>query len=126
MDAELRDLVWRRAGECCEYCRLPQEAVPLTFHIEHIIARQHRGPTEANNLALACDRCNAYKGPNLSSIDPELGDAVPLFHPRTDSWDDHFMLNGSEIVGTTPTGRATVELLNMNDPDRMELRDVWQ
>ena len=42
MDAAVRQLVWHRAGDRCEYCRLPQAAAPaFTFHVEHIRARQH-------------------------------------------------------------------------------------
>ena len=95
------------------------------MHVEHIVARQHRGATLADNLALACNRCNAFKGPNLSSIDPQTDEMVPVFHPRTDSWDDHFSIVGGEILGLTPIGRATAELLNMNDPDRVDLRKEW-
>ena len=51
---------------------MPQEATPLiAFHIEHIVSRQHGGKDDPAGLALACDRCNAYKGPNLTSFDPE-------------------------------------------------------
>src|SRR6266705_696826 len=54
--------------------RMPQEATPLIpFHVEHIVSRQHGGTDDPNGLALACDRCNAYKGPNLTSIDPDTG-----------------------------------------------------
>ena len=56
MDAELRALVWQRAGDRCEYCRLRQEYVPLTLQIEHIVAKQHGGTDDPSNLALACDR----------------------------------------------------------------------
>jgi 5-methylcytosine-specific restriction endonuclease McrA len=46
---------------------MPQEATPLIpFHVEHIVSRQHGGSDDPNGLALACDRCNAYKGPNLT------------------------------------------------------------
>jgi len=74
---------------------------------------------------LACDRCNAYKGPNLTSIDPESGQIVPLFNPREDVWSDHFLLQGGDVVGLTPTGRATVRLLNMNARYRVQLREEW-
>jgi hypothetical protein len=47
---------------------------------------------------------------------------VLLFHPRKDQWGDHFSLEGARIVGLTPTGRATVWLLQMNSPGRIELR----
>lgn len=125
MDANTRQLVRRRAGDVCEYCRIPQEATPLIpFHIEHIVAKQHGGEDDPSRLALAC-RCNAYKGPNLTSIDPHSGDVVSLFDPRQDTWKDHFIFRGGAIVGLTPTGRATVRLLNMNDPRRVDLRDEW-
>jgi hypothetical protein len=76
-------------------------------------------------LALACDRCNAYKGPNLTSIDPDTSAVVPLFNPRQDIWGDHFAVHGGRIAGLTPNSRATIRLLNMNAPRRVELREAW-
>jgi hypothetical protein len=126
MDAKTRELVRRRAGDACEYCRIPQEATPLIpFHVEHTIARQHGGGDDESLLCLACDRCNAYKGPNLASVDPDSGAIVPLFNPRQDAWYDHFQLRGGTVVGLTPTGRATVRLLNMNALRRVHLREEW-
>ena len=130
MDATTKKLVRQRAGDCCENCHLPQDATPfITFHIEHVIAKQHT-PDDDNlddlkRLALACDRCNLFKGPNLSSIDPNSGEIVHLFNPRTDNWNDHFATRGAKIVGLTPTGRATARLLNMNDSRRVDLREQW-
>lgn len=126
MDATTREQVRRRARDTCEYCRIPQEASPvIPFHVEHVIAKQHGGTDDPAQLALACDRCNAYKGPNLTSVDPDSGDVVPLFHPRQDAWDDHFKFDRGAVVGLTPTGRATVRLLNMNARRRVELREEW-
>lgn len=123
MDAATRELVRRRAGQQCEYCRLPQAAVSFApFHVEHVVARQHGGGDDPTNLALACNRCNLHKGPNLTAIDPEKGAVVPLFDPRRQSWEEHFRLEGGEIIGLTPTGRATVRLLNMNAKHRVQLR----
>ena len=122
MDAALRQLVMSRAGGRCEYCHLPQHAVYLPFHIEHIIARQHGGTDDSENLALACDRCNRHKGANLSSIDPDSLKLVRLFQPRHDRWSEHFLLSGAEVIGVTEIGRATVNLLRMNSESRMELR----
>ncbi len=122
MDAETRQRIVDRAGNRCEYCRLPQSAVDLTFHVEHIFAKQHGGGDEEENLALACDRCNHQKGPNLSSIDRQTQTVVLLFHPRRDHWDKHFQFQGADIFGLTPTGRATVELLRMNSSHRRSLR----
>jgi len=78
MDAATRNLVRRRAGNRCEYCLLQQEQSGLSHHIEHIVAKQHGGPDDPVNLTLACNRCNASKGPNLTGIDPETGEVVSL------------------------------------------------
>ena len=123
MDSQTRAFVRERAGNCCEYCGLPQGAeLFFTFHIEHVIARQHGGSDDAENLALACYHCNLHKGTNLTSIDSRTGAVVPLFHPRTMTWAEYFTRNGSLLDGQTAIGRATVALLKMNAPDRRRLR----
>ena len=122
MDSATRDFVRRRAHNRCEYCLLSQRHSALAHHVEHIIARQHGGSDEADNLALACHRCNLCKGPNLTSIDRVGGEVVSLFHPRQDEWETHFRMRGAQIEGLTAVGRATVGLLAMNDTRRLELR----
>src|SRR3954469_18300623 len=108
MESQLRDVIRIRARDCCEYCRLPRKYQLLPFHVEHIVAKQHGGSDDPENLAWSCDRCNAYKGPNLSSIDPVSGGIVTLFHPRQDIWQEHFALRDPEILGVSAIGRATV------------------
>ena len=125
MDESLRLLVQQRAGNRCEYCGLPQEALPLVrFHIDHIIAQQHGGSDDFENLAYCCSRCNFSKGPNLSGIDPISGNVVKLFNPRTECWADHFEQQEFLIVGLTPTGWATVTVLGMNEDRRVQLRQT--
>ena len=126
MDRAIREFVRSRALNRCEYCRLPQSAVEGTFHLEHIVARQHLGADDEMNLALACDRCNFYKGSNLSAIDPETGAVIQLFHPRQQIWEEHFEMDGASIAGRTPTGRETIRLLNMNVHHRQQLRAALQ
>jgi hypothetical protein len=131
---DLIQQVRRRAGERCEYCRIPQAAFRRPFHIEHIVAKQHGGLTDLDNLALACWHCNLKKGPNLAGVDPETGSLVALFHPRKDTWADHFAIRieilvprGIEIRGLTPVGRATIQVLGLNDKMRRLLRhQLWQ
>lgn len=95
----------------------------VPFHLEHVVPRQHGGPTALDNLALACSRCNAHKGPNLTGIDAATGAIVPLFNPRRDRWDDHFALGTDGAVsGKTAVGRVTVSVLNMNADLRRSLR----
>jgi hypothetical protein len=123
MEAATRRLVRQRAQERCEYCRLPQAAQPfVTFHVERIIARQHGGADDPDNLCVACERCNAFKGPNLTGIDPETGRVERLFDPRHQLWDEHFAFLGPVISGLTPVGRTTVEVLAMNENRRVQLR----
>lgn len=95
-----------------------------TFHIEHVIPRSRGGSSEPQNLALACPGCNLHKADRLSATDPNTGGDTPLFHPRTDSWDVHFAWEGHRLVGKTPTGRATVELLQLNHQRRLRIRDA--
>lgn len=92
------------------------------FHIEHIISKKHGGDDDPSNLALACHHCNFHKGSNLTGIDPENGNITQLFHPRKDKWEEHFELREGMLIGLTPTGRATVRVLNMNAVERVQLR----
>ena len=123
MNAATRRRVQIRARNCCEYCCLPQSAVPLArFQIEHVLPRQHGGSDALANLALACPRCNRHKGPNLSAVDPKSKRIVRLFNPRLQDWNTHFEFHGIAILGTTAIGRATVRLFKMNAEDRLDLR----
>jgi len=122
IDLAIRRVVRLRARDRCEYCLLRQEDNSFTHHVEHIIARQHGGSDDPENLALACHLCNRCKGPNLSGLDPLSHRLVPLFHPRRDRWDEHFIARGALIEGRTPIGRTTVVVLGMNDPERVKLR----
>jgi 5-methylcytosine-specific restriction endonuclease McrA len=90
IDAATHALVIARAGNRCEYCALPQSGYAAPFNIDHVIASQHRHDDAPENLAWACPKCNQKKGPNLSGLDPATGSIVPLFHPRSDRWANHF------------------------------------
>jgi hypothetical protein len=122
IDAATRRLVIERAGNRCEYCRLPQAAYAATFNVDHVVASQHRRDDGHSNLALSCPKCNRKKGPNLAGIDPATQSVVTLFHPRTDVWSDHFRWNGPLLIGITPRGRATIVALDLNGSGRVELR----
>lgn len=123
MDAAVREIVRQRADARCEYCRLRQQHLPLErLWIEHIIPKQHEGDDDPSNLAMSCARCNRHRGPNLSGVDPDTGEIVQVFDPRRQTWHEHFSYHGPVIVGVTPTGRATVRLLDMNAEKRVRLR----
>ena len=104
MDEDLRALVRQRAESRGEYCGLHQDYAPFaTFHVEHVIPRMHGGGDVPSNLALACDRCNLHKGPNLAGIDPGSGEMAPLYNPRTQTWHEHFRFEVATPLGTRIT-----------------------
>jgi hypothetical protein len=123
MAESLRMFVRQRAGGRCEYCHLPDEFAALgRFHVEHIIARKHGGSDEASNRCWSCHRCNLCKSSNLSGIDEVTGRLARLFHPRRQQWRRHFRWQGPYLHGLSATGRATIAVLDMNNPRRLELR----
>jgi HNH endonuclease len=113
-----------RAGGRCECYRLLQVGSRATFEIDHIIARHHHGPTASGNLALSCAHCNGYKGPNLTGRDPHIGKITTLFHPRKHKWGFHFRFDGGTLTGRTAIGRTTVDVLRINQPQRVALREI--
>lgn len=122
--ASRRQQIWARAGGRCEYCRLAQADTTLPHEVDHIRARKHRGPTTLANTCLACAYCNAAKGTNAAGFDPETDELVPLFNPRADAWAEHFVWDGPVLTGRTPIGRATIEVLGINRPERIEHRKL--
>jgi hypothetical protein len=126
MDDALRRFVAARAQGRCEYCRFPETFSYLPFQIDHIIAQKHRGPTIESNLAWSCYYCNSYKGPNLSGWLLESDQVVRLFHPRKDAWDDHFAWRRALLLPKSAIGQATIEVLEMNHPDAVQLREWLQ
>jgi hypothetical protein len=122
MEPALVELVWQRAHARCEYCQLAQASSLLTFEIDHIIARKHGGATVPENLCLACFYCNSFKGPNIASIDAQTGKLVQLFNPRRHHWKRCFRWAGPLLVGRTPIGRVTIQVLCINNPQALALR----
>ena len=116
--------VRRRARYRCEYCQLPQSAVPIRHQIDHIVAEQHEGGDEPSNLALACAHCNRHKGPNLSGLDPATRELTRLYNPRQDRWREHFAWQGAVLIGLTAVGRTTIQVLAINDREMVEARET--
>ncbi len=52
------------------------------------------------------------------------GKVVRLFDPRRQLWKRHFEWHGALLVGRTQIGRATIAVLNINDPQRLQLRQI--
>ena len=120
--AWLRRLVLRRSGGRCEYCKLAQVGQEATFHIDHVKPLSLGGETAADNLALACVSCSLRKGPREEVVDPETGDKVSVFNPRSEIWNEHFRWEALRLIGITATGRATIHLLDLNRPLILAIR----
>lgn len=122
----LRRLVFQRALGRCEYCKSQADFATQSFATEHIIPSAKKGTNDPDNLALACQGCNAYKSAKTEAADPLTQRIAPLFHPRQHVWHDHFDWDESftQIIGLTPTGRATIRALRMNRPQLVRLRTV--
>lgn len=125
MDEFLTAQVRERARNRCEYCRLADWQHPGVYEVEHVIAKKHGGPTVFGNLAYASLHCNRHKGSDLAGIDRQTSRTklVRLFNPRRHNWAHHFYWDGPLLVGRTPIGRVTVQVLDMNDELRVALRE---
>jgi HNH endonuclease len=98
------------------------------LEIEHIIPLSKCGSNDELNLWLSCPLCNRYKSDKIAGVDSETGETIALFNPRTQVWKEHFQWSedGLRIIGKTPTGRATVKALHLDDdPDALEVRSYW-
>jgi 5-methylcytosine-specific restriction endonuclease McrA len=94
--------------------------------VDHILPQSLGGLTTLENLALACLSCNQHKSNRTSFTDPLTKTVAPLFHPRTEIWNNHFAWSNdfTLIAGLTPTGRATVAALHLNRPGLVNLRHI--
>ncbi len=68
--------------------------------------------------------CNSYKGTDIAGYPPGSDAIVPLFNPRIDAWDDHFLWEASLLRGKTPVAAATIELLRINQTARVDHRQL--
>lgn len=122
MNPLLAEEIWKRAGNRCEYCRIPHPRYRVPFQIDHIIARQHGGPTAIENLALACLHCNRFKGPKSRGSIRSRANWFACSTRGPTSGRRIFQFEGARISGTTAIGRATVQVLAMNASDLLRVR----
>jgi hypothetical protein len=124
--ARTRRAVEERARDCCEYCRSQSRFATHAFSLEHILPQSRGGKTTLDNLALSCQGCNNHKYTSTEGRDPVTKEPASLFHPRRQRWRDHFTWSPDYvyIIGITPTGRATVELLQLNRERLLNMRRV--
>jgi HNH endonuclease len=125
ISASLRRAISDQAKRCCEYCLQPEVFSFSPHEIDHVIAEKHGGKTIEENLALACKLCNTFKGSDIASVDPLTLEITRLHNPTRDHWQEHFRLNGIELVPLTGIARTTIRLLQLNRSDRLAERRLW-
>jgi hypothetical protein len=113
-----------RAIYLCEYCHTSEQWQYVRFTADHIIPLSRGGADVFDNLCLACFHCNRRKGNHITGRDIFSGEEVPLFHPRKELWKNHFIWSADKlrIIGLSPTGRATAEVLELNRDRAVRIR----
>jgi hypothetical protein len=127
LSESLRNSVRERANFLCEYSQTAEILSGLRCTTDHIIPKSRGGSDRLDNLCAACIFCNGRKHAKIEGVDPETGQKVRLFHPRQQQWYEHFQWReeGTIIVGLTACGRATIEVLQLNEPLRVAARSIW-
>lgn len=122
----LKAEVRARAESLCEYCHTNETWQYVPFTIDHVIPVSLGGLTKKENLALACFHCNRYKGNATHAVDPTTCQSVPLFNPRTQRWDEHFIWSHDRlrVIALTAIGRATVDVLKLNRERVQRIREA--
>jgi len=116
-----------QARDRCGYCLCAQRYVFAPLEIDHILPQAQGGTDVEENLWLACRMCNGFKGAQSHARDPLTEEIVPLFNPRRQKWTDHFVWSedGTQIIGRTKVGRATVIALRLNNLIAVMVRREW-
>ncbi len=124
---KLKAKIREQAGHRCGYCQSSQRYVLGLLEIDHIIPQAHGGTNDQENLWLACRLCNGFKATQTQAYDPITQQQVKLFQPRQQIWAEHFKWSedGTQIIGLTPCGRATVVALQLNHIIAVTVRHEW-
>jgi len=127
VSVKLRRLIRELFEDRCAYCQTAETLTADIFEIEHIIPRAADGETIFENLCLSCPTCNRYKSDRVSLQSKSSDSEVKLFHPQQDDWSDHFRWkdDGTELLGVTPIGQTTIDLLRINRPQMTRVRLMW-
>ena len=123
----LKSRIRQQARFRCGYCLRSETLSGMPMEFEHLTPIAAGGQTIEENLWLSCRRCNEFKGTQTHAVDPETKETVSLFNPRTQNWNQHFRWSedGTEVVGVTKGGRATVIALKLNHSTIIVTRRLW-
>ena len=123
----LQQQVLEDAGHRCGYCQSDELLTGIPLSTEHIVPVAIGGQTVRDNLWRSCRPYNESKGARTHVDDPETGESVLLYNPRTQLWNDHFQWgqDGVHMLGLTAVGRATIQALPLNRSMLVSARRRW-
>lgn len=126
LSKKIREFIAQRAHFRCEYCQSRADCACESFEAEHIIPQSQTGSSRPDNLAFTCRGCNSRKSDRTTALDPLSLQLEPLFNPRMDLWTEHFAWDDAftHVIGLSPTGRATVNALQLNRQGLVNLRKL--
>ncbi len=111
----------------CVYCQMPLSLRESGhFGVDHYRPKKlYPGlECEYTNLFYCCNTCNSRKGSYWPSTSAkELTDFIP--NPCDHRMFEHLRFAGAMVEGRTQAGRIAIELLDLNDPAAVELRDFF-
>ncbi len=123
----LRQRLRITANYRCGYCQTQERVSGVPLTIEHLFPVALGGTDDELNLWLSCRLCNEAKSMLIEAIDTITGGVAPLFNPRLQLWSQHFVWDSfnTQMLGLTPTGRATILTLDLNSTFRISSRILW-
>jgi len=121
----LRRFVAERAAFRCEYCLLHESDSYSPHQIDHIISRKHGGQSDADTLAYACLRCNAWKGSDVGSLDTPAFRDEPFRYrlkPLLNDW--KLSRDGSLEFDRLPENAYTLEVAYTEPDGRRDVDSI--
>jgi hypothetical protein len=113
-------------GGRCVYCRASDAISGVQgFGVDHYRPKRRFATlaTEYLNLYYSCNRCNSNKGQFWPTPQQQKA-KVFVPNPCEHVMADHMRFHGSAVAHRSNAGEFTVELLDLNEPDVVKLRDA--
>ena len=114
---ELKEALLKLSNGKCAYCECALNEESKYMEVEHFEDKKHNPDLvlEWENLLPSCKRCNGAK----STHDVKSN---PIINPFTINPTDNLIFRLFMLKGKTPIGNETVDVINLNHPERAVLK----